>query len=62
MQLGFIRNGKYIEMSQLFHFNIKIDMPGFSNEYWYVYKDELQIDRTMKLKCFISPIIIRLTQ
>lgn len=36
-------------------------MPGFVNEFFYVYKNKVQIDKTMKLRCYISPIIIRLT-
>lgn len=61
MSLGFVKDGKEIEMSKLFHFNIKMDMPGFVNEYWYVYKDKLKIDKTMKMRCYLSPIIIRMT-
>lgn len=55
------KGGVQIEMSKLFHFNVKIEMPGFVNEYFYVFKQKLKIDRTMKLRCYISPIIVRMT-
>lgn len=36
-------------------------MPAFVNEYWFIYKDKLLIDKTMKIRSYLSPIIISLT-
>ena len=48
-------------MSKLFHLNLEVEMPLFANEYFYVFGKKLVIDKTMKIKCYLSPIVIMLT-
>ncbi len=37
-------------------------MPGFSNEYQYLYENKfLELDKKLKIRAMISPIIIRMS-
>jgi len=48
-------------MSKEFAFNLSIEMPAFVNEYNYVFNKALKIDKTMKIRSYISPIILRMS-
>ena len=61
MEFRLVKDEKIIEMSKLFHFNIDCEMPAFVNEYRYVFYDHLVLDKTMNIKCYMSPIIILMT-
>lgn len=48
-------------MTKPFDYNIKMSMPGFFNEYKYLYGADIKIDTTMVLHNYISPIIFRMS-
>lgn len=50
------------EMSKPFNFNLSVEMPGFGNEYQFLYeKQGLELDKKLKIRAMISPIIIRMS-
>ncbi len=44
MQLATVRDGKVTSMSEPCDFNMQIEMPGFVNEYEFVYGDKIVLD------------------
>ena len=62
MEFKLVEGGLHIiEMSKLFHFNVDIEMPSYVNEYRYAFRNQLFLNHTMYIKCYMSPIILLMT-
>jgi len=48
-------------MCKPFNFNVEVEMPLFVNEYQFVFENNLVLDKTMKIKCYVSHIVILMT-
>ena len=55
-----IKKGQPQELSKLFHFNLRINMPTLVDEYEFIYGKGAILDKTMKINCYMSPIIMSL--
>jgi vacuolar protein sorting-associated protein 13A/C len=61
MQIRLIRGEKVDEMTKYFNYNVNINMAGFTNEYKFLYGDDIAIDNTMFMYNYVSPIIFRMS-
>ena len=48
-------------MGKPFNFYLDIEMPLFVNEYDFLFSSKLIIDKTMKIKCYLTTLVILMT-
>ena len=48
-------------MCKPFNFYMDIESPIFVNEYNFLYGNQITLDKTMKIRCYLTPLVILMT-